>query len=281
MSAQEQEMAGLRSERTPAAGLRRGAALVAAAALAWCCAGSSAAAQFSDGSARIMPAGQVELGVFGPLKVGLSDDLQLEAQPLLFFVMPQLEGRYRLLHEGAVHLAVEAELSYPTLLLSLLAKNGIGGLVSPDSDIPPALMIAVRGVASLDHGAGRISTARLGVEVAPRGSSQNFAVLDFPFLYPRFAALHAPFVPYAELRSEGVLVGALDYLASARLFGLLTDFPGAAFEAELGLRWRVDPRIALSARVWTSVAAYPYGTQFHWFPMLEAEFIIEPGTPRE
>ncbi|MDH5493510.1 MAG: hypothetical protein OEY14_16265 [Myxococcales bacterium] len=268
--------------RRPAA-LRLGAALLGAALLGPAAPVEAQAepgaepGRLADDSARAMPAGRAELGLWGPLRVGLMDELQLDVQPLIFLAMPHARLRWQLLDTPRWSASLEPGLTYPTVLLGLLSREGTLGLLPHDAEPPQALMIQLGAALSLSHGGGRVSTLRAGLEVAPRGGSKRFPVLDFPFLYPRFAALHAPLVAQLEARSEGRIAGRFDYGASATLFLLPSIGGGWAFEQGASARWRISDRFALSAGYRLTLAAYPVGIRLHVLPLLELHFVLVPG----
>lgn len=234
---------------------------------------------WSSGTARAIPKGRVEVGLLGPLKVGLFDRLELSAQPILFFVSPHLDARWTFADDGHFALAFEPSLLYPTPILRLLSKPGIG-LYPADAEIPHSLIVRAGFAASVDHGASRTSTFRSSLSLGLRGEANNFPLLEFPFLYPRLAPLHSPLTARFEVRSEGVIVGPFDYLLHASIFVLPAVEGGWAFEQGGFARWRFHDRFALSLGYLLSLARYPYGVEVHALPLLEFEVVLRHGDAR-
>ncbi|MDP3236557.1 MAG: hypothetical protein Q8S33_01130 [Myxococcales bacterium] len=84
--------------------------------------------------------GDYSVGLFNPLRIAILDGVELEANPLVFFVAPNVNARFRLLG-GPLRLTAEAGLSVPTFGLRLMkgfffptwatTQNDIGWMVIP------------------------------------------------------------------------------------------------------------------------------------------------------
>jgi hypothetical protein len=91
-------------------------------------------------TADVGPAGRWSTGIFNPTRVAISDGFELEAHPVLFFVAPNLVGRFALSKEPA-RLTIEAGLLVPSFGMRLLkgylfptwatSTNDIGWMVIP------------------------------------------------------------------------------------------------------------------------------------------------------
>jgi hypothetical protein len=111
-------------------------------------------------------------------------------------------------------------------------------------------------------------TIEAGAEVAPRGKDP--VLLDFPFLYQRFAALNAPVVPHASM-DVSTQVGRLLLRANARHDWLLLETVHGAYawEGFCELGWSLTDDFLVSAAGRATWARYPVGTLLHWFPVLD------------
>ncbi|MCA2980081.1 MAG: hypothetical protein INH41_31750 [Myxococcaceae bacterium] len=106
--------------------------LVAASALA--------APRPARDTAAVGQRGAASVGLFNPLRVAIADGIELEANPLVFFVAPNLNSRFRLL-DGRFQLTAEAGLSLPTFGMRLMkgfffpswetSSNDIGWMLVP------------------------------------------------------------------------------------------------------------------------------------------------------
>ncbi len=84
--------------------------------------------------------GDYRVGVFNPLRIAILDGVELEANPLVFFVAPNVNARFRVTG-GPLRVTAEAGLSVPTFGMRLMkgflfptwatSKNDIGWMLIP------------------------------------------------------------------------------------------------------------------------------------------------------
>lgn len=235
---------------------------------------------WSGNHARPIPEHRLELGLFQNGHYGLGKRLELALHPAWFFVLPHVELKALAAEQGPWALAVRGRLAYPTLFLGLISREGAGGILPKTSSPPQALQIEGELLGSFDFIAqpnarkwwaqGTLS-AMLGLAVAPHTSftSSEMPLLDFPFLYPRFAPLYTVLVQRAGVYLEGHAVGRLFYEASIVGF-LMPNLPDVgtawALEENVALEYRVTDRVAVSLGSRFSKAKYAYGSELHYLP---------------
>jgi hypothetical protein len=226
---------------------------------------------WSTNSAWTLPRGRWELGLFGASRVGVTDRVELAVHPLLFFALPHAEAKLRLFEHGDLTFASRHRLSYPTWFLKLVSKEGSGGLLPATTDVPQALQLESDAIGSWRWAPDQLATLGWGLAVAPSESTRDLPLLDFPFLYPRFAALHAWGVPRMWLSFDGRVLGPVYHALDARWYVLpLADVEGAyAFESGVAIEYRFGSSVALRLGTRTSIARYPIGTRFHYLPYVD------------
>jgi hypothetical protein len=232
-------------------------------------------ASWSGDRAHTIARGRLELGALSSSHYGVTDRLELSLHPLWFWLLPHVEAKAFAGSSGPLSFAVRGRLSYPTWFLGVLSREGAGGLLPKTSKPPQALQIEGEGVATLAWYEQQWATFSAGLAVAPHASfdASELPLLDFPFLYPRFAALYSVLVPRARLSFEGRIGGGLFY--SVPLSGyLMPELPDVgtayALEQALELEYRFGDRVALQLGVRTSLAKYAFGTRFHYLPFIDA-----------
>lgn len=226
-------------------------------------------ARWAAHSALTTAARRLELGVFSQGSYGVSDRLELRTHPLWFFVLPQVHAKWRWFSGDTWHLSTTHGLQYPTPFLNLVAKEGTLGLLPSTTDVPQALLLQNAALLTARAGVDQWLTAEAGLSLGPR--THDTILLDFPFLYSRFAALNAPLIPHAALGALGMLTNHLDYAVYSKFSWLpIEELSGAySWESELELGWSFtdDVRLGLSARA--EYARFPVGTKWYWFPLAD------------
>jgi hypothetical protein len=91
-------------------------------------------------TAAVGQRGTASVGLFNPLRIAVADGIELEGNPLFFFVAPNANARFRLF-DGPLMLTAEAGLSLPTFGLRLAkgfffpswetSSNDIGWMLIP------------------------------------------------------------------------------------------------------------------------------------------------------
>lgn len=226
--------------------------------------------QWSGEHALTLPRGESEIGLFSQSRHGLTDRVELGLHPLLFFVLPHAEIKVHAEHGWRWAWGCRARLAYPTWFLKLVSREGSGGLLPKTSRPPHALQLEGDVIGTLSLGKRQLASAFLGLAVAPHQSftADELPLLDFPFLYPRFAPLYNGFVPRSTVAFEGPLFSGLHYMASARgylMLELVDVGTTYALEQALTLEYRFE-RLAVSLGTRASEAEYPVGFRFHYLP---------------
>ena len=226
---------------------------------------------WSSNGAPTLPRGRYEVRLVGHTRYGLAEGVELAAQAFIFLALPNAELKVRLFEHGPFSVALRPRISYPSPFLSLVSREGAGGLLPNTTDVPFALQLEAEGIASYRFARDHLASARLGLAVAPRASSGDLPLLDFPFLYPRFAPLYTGAVPRLALGAEGPIAAGLHYGVDVTGYLLLLDDVDGAYAVEPAaeLEYRFSDHVALDAGLRTSIARYPVGTRFHYLPHLD------------
>ena len=230
--------------------------------------------RWSGSNALTLPRGRWEFGLFGASHYGLTDSVELSLHPVLVFALPHLEAKLIAAREHRSAIAVRGRASYPTTFLEIVSKEGQFGLLPATSEPPVALQLDVDVIASSEWFDGELASMWLGGTVAAHEAftPMELPLLDFPFLYQRFAALYGPGVVRIGFSFEGVIAGGLHYateLESYLMPGLPDVENASAVEHGLELEYRFGEHVALSSGLRTSYAKYPYGRRTHFLPYLD------------
>ncbi len=136
--------------------------------------------RFSPGTAYTLPAGRFEVGLFGPLRWGLSDDLELSAHPLWFFTWPAVTAKKQLYHGGRLTVATSHSLEIPTPFLRLIQVEGTGGIIPTDNELPWFLMTDERVLLTVEALPGHDVTWFLGFTIAGHLGEMRLDTIDYP-----------------------------------------------------------------------------------------------------
>lgn len=227
---------------------------------------------FLDSTAHTVEEGRWELGLFGPLRYGLTDHLELATHPLWFFVAPNLQAKIRYPGAHQTTLASAHSLVYPTPLMRLVAREGAGGIFPPDRQIPHLISIKNELIATraLAINSPHLLTAAAGLQIAPRFGSSQLVPVELPIIYPRTAAFFTTITALGRAELTGPIFGPLHYHLGAQLF----VYPGAAgsfaLEQTTRLDWRSGTKWTIRAGYIATYGGLPHGMDRRILPTFEA-----------
>lgn len=234
-------------------------------------------ALWANASALTVRPQRLEGALLGRWTWGIHERVELRSHPVFSILVPALEAKVQLwnnmqLSDGAeLFLSSRHQVSTPTPFLRLSSKEGAFGLLPAATDVPwtflveNALLLTLR--ATEEHW---ITVQAGGVLAVPGASSAP--LLDFPFLYQRYAALSAGATLFCGLALNGTFAGNLfSYSLESQLFALPLPMPGVqlAWENSLAVSWMPSDSQRVEVNVRAAVAEFPIGVRLHWFPGID------------
>ena len=136
--------------------------------------------------------GQRQMGVFQPRIYGMNNNLEISTHPLLFFVKPNVKLKKFYKEINGLGLASRYSFDYPTLLLKILQKKGIGGLLSNPNDVGkiPHLIVLQGELLATKIFTKHSVTAKLGMSTCLGCALDSRHLIDYDLAYPRMALYH-------------------------------------------------------------------------------------------
>ncbi len=174
-------------------------------------------------------------------------------------------------------LATRHTLVYPTPLLRIIQKKGIGGIIAEDPTIPEMPhMLSLRSeiIMSVILSPRHYFTGKAGVAVAAHsGDPDSRTTIDLPIVYPRLAPYYNRFGINGGVDLQGPITGQVNYFLDADIFW----FPGMAenifFEQKGLLRWKISSGWLLEIGCKLTYGQYPYGEQWHLLPLFDMQWL--------
>ena len=142
---------------------------------------------WNSNSAEIITEKRWEFGLFQPFRYGYSEKTEITTHPLMFFVMPNVSVKKG--EEGiwGFNCASRISFRYPTPLLNIVSKKGIGGLIDPNLKTPPMVGFSYSWLMTKSLNGFDI-TIKNGIDLAlVFGSLDKRATIDLPLVYHRLS----------------------------------------------------------------------------------------------
>ncbi len=232
--------------------------------------------EWSPGTAHTLPQGRWEAGLFQPVRWGQSEDRELSFYKLTALLMPGVTVKQRWLQRYDWTISTTHAFYYPTPLLKMVAKPGIGGMISPEFDIPNMVSLWNMVLASKHLDNDKIFTAKAGFALAFGGSDLAMeSTIDLPLIYHRLAVYYNKWLLRFGSDINGRLSEKWVYLVDGDLF-IIPGMKGSfALENKGLLTWEKSSRFHVSLGYKMVYGQYPDGypneniTRLHILPMID------------
>lgn len=246
-------------------------------------------------SAHILPPKSWSVGVFQPLRYGLKDGLELSSHPGWFFVFPNASFKVPVSGFKSFHSAAKVSFAYPTPLLNMLSRQGIGGVIDPNLTIPP--MLGVSGSLLMSKEVlGVNATAKVGLDFGlVFGELDTRSNIDLPIVYHRLEVFHNGWGWHTGLDLEKALIKKfrvfmdldlrfipnLDNSRKTDNYAMRSgDY---SIEHKMLLIWERSSNFRMMVGYKLVSGEYPYGKQTRllpyipllerWFPLVELQWL--------
>lgn len=222
--------------------------------------------QFTPNSTNTLNKGDWSIGLFAPLRYGLTDTIELSVvHPGYVLTAPHLRIMIEHSDIGDWSMSSRHQLGYPTPMIRQLARGGIGGVLPPDSIIPHTIVSKNDLYLGKSVDSGEL-TMSVGVSLALELGESEYATIDYAYafrqtnLYQNNISLNVGF-GWEQFVTERIGV---------RTWNKGYYFPTAeeqwVVESRDDLVVQVSEKSQALLGVNLSIADYPWGTAWHAFP---------------
>ncbi len=232
----------------------------------------------TGGTARTLPEGRMDVGLWAPVRYGLTKDLELSTHPLLNARMPNLRARKRWADWRRWEVTTLHEVTYPTPLLRDFQREGTLGLFPLDADIPHILTLRNAILMSSPGDDGRDFTVSLGVRGAARSGESHFPTLDLPILFPRTAPYQGRVVTEVGIAADGDIATWLRYRLLVDVLLVPSsnvDAVDMTVEHAAAFSWPVSDGLAVHMGYRLVFGQYPFGEQVDLMPVADVQWAFE------
>jgi len=230
--------------------------------------------KWSYNTAYTMPAGKWESGLFQPFRYGISQNLEVYSRVLMLPLIPEAGIKLAWGSKNDFVIASEHSLSVPTPFLNIMSRKGIGGLISPEYDLPFLLSIKSSVILSHKISANAMLSAYAGFACALRGNKPDpQSSIDIPLFYPRMAHYYEG----VSIRPGAMVKGCLGtkwfYEEGVQAFIIIRSVNNFFFENTGTLMWAFGKSLRIRGGYILAYGKYPYITpKWQMWPTLDLVF---------
>ncbi len=182
-------------------------------------------------TSAVMSKGHYRYSLFSNMEYGLTDNITMTGHPIWLFLSPSIAAKWQLLKNNNYAISIYHGVACPTPILSLVARKGTGGFISPAFEIPFMLSLRNGIISTLNLTSDHQITGELGFEFALFNDAlEPGSSIDLPIISPRNAIYYKNAGFNLALGLEGKMLGKFDYYSKAEIF--LFPFKDEEYEVE-------------------------------------------------
>lgn len=230
----------------------------------------------SENTALIQKNGQKKIGLFSPLIFAKTNKKEYSIHPILGFVIPNLKIKSKIHLIKNIENAYSLKLTYPTPLLKIIQKDGIGGLITPNTNEVniPHILVSELGIYSTKN---IINEMYLSIYngIAFTFSNNNIddrITIDIPYIFPRMNMYNSKFNLISSFNISSFIMSGVGINTKNTLRITSKDKYDIAFEHKFQIFWYFKSNMKLIFGYNLYFAEYPFGNQWSMFPMIDLNY---------
>ncbi|MBS1271642.1 MAG: hypothetical protein MAGBODY4_00774 [Candidatus Marinimicrobia bacterium] len=217
--------------------------------------------------------GDFHVGLFGPLRYGLANNMELQTHPIFDFVIPNAKLIWTHKTAGNQSIQTRHSLVYPTPLLRLISRKGTGGILPDDPTIVeiPSMISLYNEIRyyripfpSLEYYfSGGIGFAGVFGDLDER------TTIDLPVVFPRLGVFYNGYSLRVGSGMDWKLSPQWGMKSDAELIWLPGYSEAFFWEHSGQVRWQFSESWNLMAGYLLTFGTYPFGKQYHLLPLFD------------
>lgn len=214
--------------------------------------------------------GKIDVSMFKLSSYQLNEKLKIKAHPLYFFLNPSIELNWLHKANDKSAFATYHKISYPSLMLNFVKKEGTLGIISNEFEIPQMIAIGNGILYSSSFGQDSYWTAKAGIEFSLGGSElDDRTAIDLPVVAPRDEVYYRNYGFNVALSVESHFAGKFRYVVMTEGFLFPADGSRFYWENSLKLVWKISNKFELCGGAFLAYGQYEFGNQWHLLPALD------------
>lgn len=208
-------------------------------------------------------------------RYSVSKRVELGFHPLLMFLSPDIEIKWKQIEADQFTLASFHSVNYPSPFMRTMQIKGTGGFIAREFNIPDMFAFQNGVLLSTAISGRHFLTGKLLFEFAVNTKNlSEHSTVDLPLVYPRSEVYYKGYGFITGVSAEGKLVGRFSYMATSDAYFFPAEGFGFFSENTLGLVWRTGKKFMLLGAAELTYGDYPFGPQWHLLPVLDFRWFL-------
>ncbi|MAJ45045.1 MAG: hypothetical protein CMF96_09930 [Candidatus Marinimicrobia bacterium] len=234
-----------------------------------------------ENTAFLLEKGQKEIGIFAPLRIGKTEKTEFSIHPILGFIIPNFKMKSKLTISENLKNVYFLKLTYPTPLLNMVQREGVGGLITPGIESNakkeveiPHMLVSELGIISSRFIKEKFCFSASGsiAFTTKFGDVNERITIDLPYFYPRMKMYNSKFTLISGLTFSGKIWKNISFDTENSLRLTLGSKKYIAFEHHNQMFWSFKSNMKLVLGYNIYFAEYPFGNQWDLIPHIDLKY---------
>lgn len=231
----------------------------------------------SSKTAILSDAKHIDIGIFQPLRYGVSKNMEISIHPIAFFISPNLQLKKSFKTINGFAISSQHKFYYPTPLLKMISREGTGGIIAKEfKDGIPQMFSLYNGVLlSKKISDKNLLTLKSGLKFAINSQDlDSRTTIDLPLVYPRMQVFYETFALQYGIDVVSHIAGNFYSDANFEIFHCPGSDENVAIEFSNMYSWLKSEKTQISLGFKIVGGKYPFGSQTHLLPMFDIKWTL-------
>ncbi len=228
------------------------------------------------GTALTVPQGRLDVSAFRPAQYGITNTLEVSAQPWIFIVFPNGQVK-KTWYKKDFAVATVHGINYPSWTLNMLRKRDKPGYIPVDSVVPQMLAFKNEVIVSkflkkktTCEAANYLLSVKLGFQFAWQIKKGDIPPMEKPIIYPRSSIYQKKLLWYAGVDIDGHLNSWINFSADLDFLSVKFNLEDIAVEHKGMVMLPLTNSLSVLGGYKIFWGTYPSGnSQFAIYPLLD------------
>ena len=227
------------------------------------------------GTARTITENRLEISAFRHARYGISESLELSAQPFAIFILPNLQIKKKW-YDKSISIATVHGLNYPTMFLNYTRKRNREDIIPIDSIVPNLFVIKNEVIVSKMlkepsscEAENYLLSLKIGAQFALKFGESTLPLIEKPIIYQRTSVYHDKLLWYVGVDLDGHLNDFLNFSLDVDFLSVGATIDDYAIENKGIILMGLTNSLTAALGYKISYGSYPSGNKFFIWPLID------------
>ncbi|MBN1250822.1 MAG: hypothetical protein JXR51_02085 [Bacteroidales bacterium] len=227
------------------------------------------------GTARTIQKNRLEVSAFRPARYGLTNTLEISAQPFVFFFFPNAQIKKNW-YNRSFSIATVHGINYPSIFLNIVRKRDYEKIIPVDSVVPKLFVFKNEIIFSKIlvertscEAENLLLSLKIGVQFALKFGESTLPLIEKPIIYQRTSVYHDKLLWYVGADLDGHINDFLNFSVDVDFLSVGSSINDYAIEHKGIILMPITNSLTVAGGYKISYGSYPSGNKFFIWPLID------------